>query len=442
MVLNTRRISLRQICDLNTPSEVLNLAFRCAKDNISRTMRYYSLGWGMSNAPHHYCIVVGRDTGWMGVGIDYVAPWFSPLALDIFRITQKPSGQIVEYVDMETGYWDDYGLNLGDNNPLYCWGLNHHWQMHQDENAHERFRTSMRRAAEYMLEQMGKNGLIVTVPAGTATRGITSWRNIIPDYVLAGEVTEINSEAAFALIQAAEYLEDDSFREAGEALSEQIRTKLWNDGTFLLTRFRGEDNPQVTGDQVFPVLFGVADEQQRDSVLKRLRLQDFWTGQGLRTLPTSDSEYHPTHGYGLLGGSWPNLTLWYAAAVASTDPDEALKSIEIVAKPVVDPKSGVRNINLGEFPEYFHGEQPENLGMKLSPWVAPTFIWAVMEGLLGFSWEKGQPTVNPNWPADWNEVTVRNIPVGNPTRRWLDVRLVRGEEPQLEWRDEPSWAEL
>ncbi len=439
MKLNNRRIALRQVCDLRTPSESLNTAFRCAKDNISRTMRWYSLGWGMSNGPHQYCIVVGRDTGWMGVGIDYVAPWFAPLALDIFRKTQKPSGQIIEYVDMETGHWDDYGLNMADNNPLYCWALNHHWQMHQDAAAREHFRESAVKAAKYMLTQMAEEGLIRTYPAGTAVQGITSWRNIIEGYVLAGEVTEINSEAAFALMQIADYAADESLREAGVSLAEQVRTKLWKDDGFLLTRFEGKDNGQITGDQIFPVVFGVADETQRKLVLQRLRQPDFWTEQGLRTLPAGDAEYDPTAGAGLLGGSWPNLTLWYAKAAAESDPNEALRALELVAKPVVDPDSGVGNVTLGDFPEYFHGEQPENLGMQLSPWVAPTFIWSVLEGLLGFSWQNGELTANPTWPDGWNEVTVNNIPVGNPTSRWLDVHLVRGESPSISVKSEPTW---
>ena len=66
--------ALQNTCILETPDETLNRAFVLAKDNIARCMRYYTLGWGMSNAPHHYTIVVGRDTGWMSAGADYVAP--------------------------------------------------------------------------------------------------------------------------------------------------------------------------------------------------------------------------------------------------------------------------------------------------------------------------------------------------------------------------------
>lgn len=119
MALQPRPTALRNTCILETPSETLNMAFRYAKDNLARCMRYYTLGWGMSNAPHHYTIVVGRDTGWMCLGTDYVAPWFAPEALKIFRDRQKPNGQILEFVDMETDDRADYGLNASDNTPFY-----------------------------------------------------------------------------------------------------------------------------------------------------------------------------------------------------------------------------------------------------------------------------------------------------------------------------------
>jgi hypothetical protein len=95
--------SFQHVCALITPNTLLNDAFLYAKDNLARCMRQYSLGWGMSNAPHNWTIVVGRDSGWMTVGTDYVAPWFARASLDVFRVRQKDNGQIIEYVCLESG---------------------------------------------------------------------------------------------------------------------------------------------------------------------------------------------------------------------------------------------------------------------------------------------------------------------------------------------------
>src|SRR6202011_4107240 len=69
-------------------------------------------------------------------------------------------------------------------------------------------------------------------------------------------------------------------------------------------------------DEVFPVLFEVAEPQVRKAILRRLMESDFTTPVGLRTISTADSWYFPSHGFGLLGGVWPDLTLWFVVALA------------------------------------------------------------------------------------------------------------------------------
>ncbi|MBN1284632.1 MAG: hypothetical protein JXB47_04470 [Anaerolineae bacterium] len=386
----------------------MNTAFQYAKDNIARCMRYYTLGWGMSNAPHAYTIVVGRDTGWMTVGADYVAPWFAPAALQVFRDRQKPNGQIVEYVDMESGGVNDYGLNVADNTPLYIWGIYHHWQHHNDEAFRQDFMPSVRAAADYLHGAIGEDGLLHTVPAGLAMQGISSWRNIIPGGVIAGAVTEINALTAMALRLAAELTGEPGYAAAAEHIAEAINEKLWTGAHYRLT----ESDDQLTGDNLFPLLCGVAPPDRACQVLERLARPDFWSACGMRTVPSSNPAYDPAAAFGLLGGSWPNLTLWYAATVAPHDPDRALAALEMVARPVVEAVDAALNINQAEFAEYFHGETGVNLGMRLSPWVAPTFIWAVMEGLLGLTWRQGTAHFNPCWPDGWEKISIRNLPGG------------------------------
>jgi glycogen debranching enzyme len=413
--------ALQNTCILTTPSETLNRAFAFAKDNIARCMRYYTLGWGMSNAPHHYTIVVGRDTGWMGVGADFVAPWFAPEALKIFRDRQKPNGQILEFIDMETDRQEDYGLNVADNTPLYVWGVWHHWTQHGDAAFRNDFLASVRAAAEHLLSQIGPRGLIVAVPAGAEVNGIAGWRNIIPGGVIAGEATEINAHSAMALRCAAQLCDEPRYARAADALGDAINAHLWRGENYLLTHFAGEDLAQITGDTVFPALWGIAPPDRAQAVLDRLAQPDFWTSRGMRTVPDTDPVYDPRRGFGLLGGSWPNLTLWYAAAVAPHSPDRALAAVEMVARPVLasDPQSG---LNEGEFAEWFDGETDANGGMRLSPWVAPTFIWAVLEGLLGLTWQAGEPAFAPHWPDGWEEVGIRRLPCGGGYR---DVALRR-----------------
>jgi len=375
-------------------------------------MRYYSLGWGMSNAPHAYTIVVGRDTGWMCLGIDYVAPWFAAEALKVFRDRQKPNGQILEYVDMESGAVDDYGLNLADNTPLYAWAVNQHWQHFAEEGFYTAFLPSMQRAGAYLLDAIGPDDLLTSIPNGTGMYGITSWRNIIDGAVIAGQVTEINALAVLGLRQIAAFTGESHFATAAERITHAINAHLWEETHYLLCRSGEARNAQCTGDQVFPLLAGVAPRERHLALLDRLWQADFRSERGLRTVPTIDPAYSPTAHFGLVGGSWPNLTLWYAAVAAEYGPDRALAALEMVGYPVITEQDAAMNIHPGEFPEWFHGESGENLGMHLSPWVAPTFIWALLEGLLGLTWAHGTPHFAPHWPDGWDEVTITRLPTG------------------------------
>jgi glycogen debranching enzyme len=405
--------ALQNTCILETPSPLINAAFRYAKDNVARCMRYYTLGWGMSNAPHNWAIVVGRDTGWMTVGADYVAGWFAPSALKAFRDRQKPNGQILEYIDLESGFGEDYGLNIADNTPLYIWGVWHHWKQYHSEVARQQYHRSIVHAADYLLAERGPHGLLVGVPAGVETRGITSWRNIIPGKVMAGESTEINSLTSMALRMAAELTGETRYADAARDLAAAINRELWTGDSYLLTRYDDHVDNQVTGDAVFPLITGVAPPDRARKVLDRLSRKDFWTERGMRTVPNTDPAYHPSAGAGLIGGSWPNLTLWYAAAIAPYNPDAALRALEIVARPAVEEMDPAINVRQTEFSEYFDGDTGINLGMHLSPWVAPTFIWAVMEGLLGMQWNEGRPSFHPQWPTGWEQVSVRALPTAS-----------------------------
>lgn len=269
---------------------------------------------------------------------------------------------------------------------------------------------------------MGEKGLIYCVPNGVERFGCSSWRNIIKEAVIAGEVTEINSLTALSLRLAAELTGDARYLAAADQIKAAVNENLWSGERYLLTRFEGSVNAQATGDMVFPLITGVADADKTAKTLSRLHESDFWTPRGLRTVPNSDPIYHPSRDFGLEGGSWPNLTLWYAAAVAPHDPDRALSALEMVAKPIVEPSSTETNVHHSEFPEFYDGDTGVNRGMHLSPWVAPTFIWSVMEGLLGLTWKDGEPQFHPHWPSAWREVKVTNLPCKTGLKDYTLVR--------------------
>ena len=64
----------------------------------------------------------------------------------------------------------------------------------------------------------------------------------------------------------------------------------------------------------------------------------------------------------------------------------------------------------GEFPEWFDGENWQSLGMAMSPWMPPTYLWLGVEGLAGVEPTPGKLAVSPNLPAHWTWLIMRNLP--------------------------------
>ena len=88
-----------------------------------------------------------------------------------FRDRQKPNGQIIEYVDLETDRQEDYGLNVADNTPLYMWGVWHHWAQHADAAFRADFNASMHAAAENLLGEIGPRGCRLPRPQARTCAG-------------------------------------------------------------------------------------------------------------------------------------------------------------------------------------------------------------------------------------------------------------------------------
>lgn len=382
-------------CHASEPE--LDGALRWAQVNAFRVRHRFPAGWGFTNDPPGDILVV-RDAAWFVAGADWFDPEFSRRMLEVImdhgvdgdgkaaeflRMTQVPPGR------------EDYGLKLNDDTPLLLWALGHHAEVTGSEKFAARAYPVAARLGEYLLGQR-VSGLVSTRAQGTGVHGITGWRNIIPGYRLDGAVTEVNAEALGALealCRLAALVGDGAgatrWRAAAKALRAAIREGLYDDasGRYLLARSpEGAPVAERTGDVVFPLVFGAAGPDETRSTLDDLERGPFWTERGIRTVPADDAAYDPAAGAGLVGGSWPNLTLWFAAASAAADPGWAMKALTAVTRvPMGDPPPGGGRVVPGQFPEWFHGRTLESRGMALSPWVGPTVVWALVEGIAGLA---------------------------------------------------------
>jgi glycogen debranching enzyme len=443
---DTQRYYADRLADARfmTPSPEISRGVAWAKANMLRIVKEYPHGWGSTNSPPSD-ILVSRDTSWFVHGFDYFWPEFSRNALEVFNRAVDPSGLMIEYIRGVSGYKTAYDLNINDDTPLHVIAMLHHYNATLDDAWVREHLPLVIKLTDYMLTQRDDRDLVFCQAKGVDMYGISSWRNIIPYYTLDGAVTEINAECVYALEAAAMLCAVAGDNEhwqiyvtQAQKMREAMMAYLFNDdtGAFVLNYDQDRNyQDNFTADEIFPVLFNVADAKERRAILQRLHEADFVTPVGLRTISTADAWYFPSYGFGLLGGVWPDLTLWYAVALARNGmTDEAVHFLDVTYKAMEG--GSPRNTVPGEFAEWFDGGSLSNRGMYLSPWTGAKYLWAVAEtvgGLDGYR-TSGRPHLAPLRPKGWDWIAAARVHWGGKRRTYvIDLRndAIYGDMPEL-----------
>jgi hypothetical protein len=408
---------------VRTPDQMINRAYDWAKINSVRVQHRFPAGFGFTNDPAQDIVVV-RDAAWYVMGSDYVTPGFSRDMLDmIAEHGIEPGGKITEFIRACTDppLRSDYDLNINDDTPLIVGAVYHHYAVSGDRAVLERCWPMVCGACDWIIAQV-HGGLVQSHSQEANVWGIAGWRNIIPQGQISGAVTEINSECAYALRLGARLALDvgeperaQRYATLSETLRRTINKRLVSErnGLYVLNIDPdGEPHHDLTGDQIFPVLFGVADHERKRKILDLLATPEFWTPFGVRTVGKHQDEYDPDYGVGLLGGIWPNLTAWVAYCNKSYAPRRLIAGMRNIWKisEVENPRA-YHNVVPGLFPERLSGETFKSRGMAMSPWMPPTYVWLTIEGLLGFEPTVDGLRVNPHLPPDWKWVGARDVPV-------------------------------
>jgi len=420
---------------LRTPDQDVTRGVFWAKANMLRVQTYAPTGWCFTNDPTRSNNSVGRDTAWMAFGADYLNPEFAHDSLQAYFRLQETNGKIVEYYDVRNGRTEDYGLNVNDNTPLVVIALWHHYNVTGNEAFLRECYPDAIRAMEYMLSQRNEDGLIWCTSTKTSDWGIVGWRNVIENYRISGASAEVNAEcyaALNALVEMSRLFHDETatskYERAAEALYEAINTHLVNpanDLYYLTIDVDGTRRSDVTSDLLFPVLFGVAPPERAARIIGALSDAAFWTDAGMRTVPRDDLIYGPTHGYGLLGGVWIGVSFWYALAAAKYNPTLMAKALSTCFHHFSkDPRRN--NTVPGQFSEWLHGEILVNQGMMLSPWNAPRYLWAAIEGAAGLDVREKEAKINPALAAEWRWLAVFNVPFRGKSIAWIAARMPDG----------------
>jgi hypothetical protein len=411
--------SVLEVATIEMPDALLTQGVQWAKACLLRPISRYCVGSAVTNDPGRSNRLVGRDTAWYAHGSDFVLPHLGCEMLRAFATSQRDDGLIVEYIDGCTGEIEDHGFNINDNTPLFVMAVAHHVQTTGHTDCLRDLFEPARRAGEAILRARNERGLVSCAARGVGLKGICGWRNVMQTERISGAVTEVNAESyaalrALAALAAAQGNLDHANRFGSEAenLRRSINTYLVDEETGLYVRNIDPDEhvfTQATIDLVFPLICAVADPDVAQRITMRLAVSDFMTPGGIRALPSENPRYDPSFEYGLLGGVWPGATWWYAMGSARTDPRVMADSLHrSYWHYVSDPR--VYNTVPGQFSEWSDGQTLVNRGMRLSPWEAPRFLWATIEGAVGLQIDADRPVLEPHLPADWQWLRVANLP--------------------------------
>ena len=400
------------------PEQVISDGILWAKTNMLRVMGDYPTGAAFTNDPGRSSNVVVRDMAWYIFGCDYLLPEYARKLLRNIARFQQDSGKAVEFWNATTGEAEDYGLNVNDDTPLFILAAGHHYLVTHDHSFLEEIYPAVAKACKYLLSQKDDRGLIFCTSTEAGERGICGWRNVIPNYRISGAVTEVNAECYAALRMAAEMgralgVGEDvaSFLDEAVGLGNAINQHLLNpeNGLYYLTiDSDGKPNPDVTCDELFPVMFGVSPRDVAFRIISRLTRPDFWTPGGLRTASSSSPEYTPDREWGLRGGVWPGVSFWYAFAAARFHPNSMERALLSYQHYNEDPLR--YNTVPGQFSEWFDGQSLANRGMRLSPWEPPRLVWAAIEGMVGVVHSIEGCILQPLVPSRWKWLAARGLP--------------------------------
>jgi glycogen debranching enzyme len=416
---------------VTTPEAEVNRGAQWAKANMLRCLLLTQQGWCIVNDPAETTHAVGRDTAWFSLGADYVAPWFAGEALRWFFEHLTDAGMVVEWYDTRTGATETDGLDMNDNTPLVIWAAWHHFCVTGDVGFLQKVYPNLLRAVRCIVSKRGARGLVWCHAPGKGGRGIVGWRNALQGHRLSGATTELNCECYRALRTAAliaTELDDSAaakkFARQAEELRAAINTHLLDPSRnlyYLGIDERGDVRTDVMADLVFPILFGVAEPEVEAKIIETLAGTEFWSEAGLRTVPRNSIDYAPADGSGLLGGVWAGPTFWFATAAAARKPELIADTLTVTFRHCAEDPLRYNTVP-GQFCEWLQGETLTNCGMMLSPWCAPKYLWAAIEGAAGLDVTAQPPKLDRRLPPGWRWLAARNVMVRGSEISWFTVR--------------------
>lgn len=338
-------------------------------------------------------------------------------ALQFFSKYQRADGKITHEISQGAGHVDWFGYPYpfyhGDTTPFWILAFGEYWRQTADTSIVRALWPNLKRAYEWSRKtDTDGDGLMENTVAGAGALEVGDLQiGILSDIYLSG--VWVASLERFARMAEAmnERALADSARAIGTRARNTIERQLWlpalgQYGFALLQD--GTVNPSLTAWAATAMSWSVLDPAHGASMAARLASSEIMTDWGARPLSSASPLFDPLHYNN--GAVWPFVTGWVALAQYNYHNAAAgWFALEAIARTGFDQ-------SLGRNPEVISGRlyKPLDTAVPQQFFATSMVLTPLIRGLLGIEVDApaSRLTIAPHLPADWDSVSVDNVPVG------------------------------
>ncbi|RMG51787.1 MAG: amylo-alpha-1,6-glucosidase [Acidobacteria bacterium] len=384
----------------------------------------------------------GRDALWTTLAITSTGDWdLARTVLRFLKKHQRADGKIMHELSQAASFVDwagafPYYYAAADATPLYLIALDDYYRASGDVAFLKEMWTSAQRAYQFVVStDSDGNGLIENTAAG---HGWVEGGRLLPvheEIYLQG----LWMQAGRAMAHLAEAMGEGRLaticRQRAERARATVERLFWNEdrGFYAFGRRRRGTNfngartttlpeesmiMEVTVMPAVPMWWGWLDERRAARMLEHIASAALATDWGARLLSNRSALYDPLSYH--YGSVWPLFTGW--AAMACYRYRRPLAGYELL----MSNAQLTYDEALGAHTELLSGDRYRSFDFSSfdQVWSSAMIITPLIRGLLGLEWDAParQLVFAPQWPAQWDEVIVRNLRLGEAR---LDLQMRR-----------------
>ncbi|HEY1648423.1 MAG TPA: hypothetical protein VGF96_10595 [Terracidiphilus sp.] len=424
---------------IETPDANLNAAFSWAIASIdqlrvetpSREEEAFTAGFVGSgdSARPGFGWFFGRDALWTLYAVNSYGDFkATKQELEFLIRHQREDGKIMHEYSQTANLVDwtslPYEYAAADPTPLLLMAADDYWKISGDSDFIRAHWNALAKAWHFETSHLSDDGIYNNTQG---TGWVESWIPSMPYQEIYLAALDEQASTAFAdLARNANQnanQNDLASQAAGRAarIRQTIEREYYRADSDFYAFSRNRDGTADATPTIFPAVAwwdGTTALDHPEGMMRRWASSEFSTDWGTRILSDHVSFYDPISYH--QGSVWPLFTGWVSLAEYRAG----------------HPLSGYAHLmqnagqtwsqDLGSITELLSGEFFQPLGRSTAHqlWSSAMVISPLLRGLFGLRWNAASRTltVTPQIPADWNQATVRRVPLGDKT---IDLSFTR-----------------